>query len=134
MILLARGRLVKVWLTLMFWLAIAAQLASCEDAGDAPARSFSLATWCWEAECVLDEEVRADALAFAKAHAIDSMYIQLSLDYQEPTLFKGLEALARSAQSQGMSLRWVEGRPEWAFTDHHAEALAALEQAAAINL
>ena len=119
----------RTWLTLLGCLTI----ASCEEAGDAGTRAFSLATWCWESECVQDDQVRREALAFAKAHAVDSMYIQLSVDYQEPTLFKGLETLARSAQSQGMSLRWVEGRPEWAFEENHAQALAALDNAAQIN-
>jgi hypothetical protein len=114
------------------WLALALCLASC-DAETSAARTFTLATWCWDEECVEDEHVRAGALEFAKAHAIDSMYIQLSPDYQEPTLFQGLATLSQSAQSQGMSLRWVEGRAEWALPENHAQAVAAIEVAAQIN-
>jgi hypothetical protein len=123
-------RVVRTLRALAFLLAI----AGCEHDDQASARTFTLSSWCWESEFVQDERVRQADLAFAKAHAIDSMYIQLSSDYEEATQFEGLATLARSGQNQGLSLRWVEGRPEWALPENHAQALAAIDHAGQINL
>jgi hypothetical protein len=82
---------------------------------------------------VEDPPARASALAFAKSHAIDALYLQLASDYAEPAQFEGLSTLSRAAQAQGMTLRWVEGRAEWALPENHTQAVAALAQAAQIN-
>ena len=96
-------------------------------------RAFTLSVWCWEHECVEDARVQASLLGFCRDHALASVYLQLSSEYERPTQFAALSALAGSARDQDLALWWAAGRPEWVLPENRSEPLAAITNAAAIN-
>ncbi len=103
-----------------------APTAQAQPEGNAAA---TRALWVWKADTVLNATRRQELFTFAANRELNTLYI----DARTPVLHNqpALAEFIQLAQSRGLAVELLFGKPEWALYANHHEVLTLVDQAVA---
>lgn len=101
--------------------------AASQTAGAEGNAAATRAVWVWKADTVLNATRRQELFTFAANRELNTLYI----DARTPVLHNqpALAEFIQLAQSRGLSVELLFGKPEWALYSNHHEVLTLVDQA-----